>query len=248
MPGSIQIPNVEFLAPITESYAEILTPEAVEFIVDLQRTFNARRKALLEARHERQKRLDAGEKPNFLAETKAIRDAEWSVAPLPNDILDRRVEITGPVDRKMIINALNSGAKVFMADFEDSNTPTWNNLLDGQINLRDAIRRTITFSDPATGKQYKLIDKIRLCCLCVRAAGTLKSGMCAWMASRCPARSSTLAFTSSTMRKSCWHAAAVPTFTCQKWRAISKRACGMTSLSARNRRLACRKAPSRARS
>ena len=96
MPGSIHIPNVEFLAPITESYAEILTPEAVAFIVDLQRTFNARRKALLDARHERQKRLDAGEKPNFLAETKAIRDAEWTVAPIPTDILDRRVEITGP--------------------------------------------------------------------------------------------------------------------------------------------------------
>jgi malate synthase len=169
MPGSIQIPNVEFLAPITESYAEILTPEAVEFIVDLQRTFNARRKALLEARHERQKRLDAGEKPNFLTETRAIRDAEWSVAPLPKDILDRRVEITGPVDRKMIINALNSGAKVFMADFEDSNTPTWNNLLDGQINLKDAIRRTITFSDPATGKQYKLIQNPAV--LFVRARG-----------------------------------------------------------------------------
>jgi malate synthase len=158
MPRSIDIAGVEFLAPIGETYAEILTPEAVAFIVDLQRTFNARRKALLEARHQRQKRLDAGEKPNFLPETKAIRDAEWTVAPLPGDILDRRVEITGPVDRKMIINALNSGAKVFMADFEDSNTPTWNNLLDGQINLRDAIRRSITYADPASGKQYKLND------------------------------------------------------------------------------------------
>ena len=159
MPRSIDLPHVEFLAPITDSYAEILTPEAVAFTVDLQRTFNERRKALLEARHERQKRLDAGEKPNFLAETKAIRESEWSVAPLPGDILDRRVEITGPVDRKMIINALNSGAKVFMADFEDSNTPTWSNLIDGQINLRDSIRRTITYSDPSSGKQYKLNDK-----------------------------------------------------------------------------------------
>jgi malate synthase len=169
MPHSINLPSVEFLAPITESYAEILTPEAVAFIVDLQRTFNQRRKALLDARHERQKRLDAGEKPNFLAETKAIRDADWTVAPLPADILDRRVEITGPVERKMIINALNSGAKVFMADFEDSNTPTWSNLIEGQINLRDAIRRTITYSDPATGKQYKLNDKTAV--LFVRARG-----------------------------------------------------------------------------
>ncbi len=169
MPRTIDLPHVEFLAPITDSYAEILTPEAVAFVVDLQRTFNARRKELLEARHQRQKRLDAGEKPNFLAETKATRDAEWTVAPLPADILDRRVEITGPVDRKMIINALNSGAKVFMADFEDSNTPTWSNLIDGQINLRDAIRRTITFTDPASGKQYKLNDKTAV--LFVRARG-----------------------------------------------------------------------------
>jgi malate synthase len=141
----------------------------VAFVADLQRTFNARRESLLDARHEQQKRLDAGEKPNFLAETKSVRDAEWTVAPLPKDILDRRVEITGPVDRKMIINALNSGAKVFMADFEDSTTPTWNNLLDGHINLRDAIRRTITYSDPSTGKQYKLNAQTAV--LFVRARG-----------------------------------------------------------------------------
>ena len=169
MSRSITLPGVEFLAPITDSYAEILTPEAVAFVVDLQRTFNQRRKDLLAARHDRQKRIDAGEKPNFLAETKSVRDADWTVAPLPSDILDRRVEITGPVERKMIINALNSGAKVFMADFEDSNTPTWSNLIEGQINLRDAIRRTITFSDPATGKQYKLNDQTAV--LFIRARG-----------------------------------------------------------------------------
>src|SRR5579859_7137892 len=169
MPSPIQLPGIEFLAPIPESYAEILTPEAVAFVVDLHRTFNARRKTLLDARHARQKRLDSGEKPNFLAETKNVRDAEWTVAPLPADILDRRVEITGPVDRKMIINALNSGAKVFMADFEDSNTPTWSNLIEGQINLRDAIRRTITFADPASGKQYKLNEKTAV--LFIRARG-----------------------------------------------------------------------------
>jgi malate synthase len=152
-------PGVQILAPVSESYAEILTPEAIAFIADLQRNFNARRKSLLEARHERQKRLDAGEKPDFLPGTRAIREAEWTVAPLPADILDRRVEITGPVERKMIINALNSGAKVFMADFEDSSTPLWTNLIEGHINLRDAIRRTIAFADPATGKQYRLIEK-----------------------------------------------------------------------------------------
>jgi malate synthase len=153
------LPGVEIHAPVTASYAEILTPEAIAFIADLQRTFNERRKALLVARKERQKRIDAGEKPGFIEGTRDIREAVWTVAPLPPDILDRRVEITGPVDRKMIINALNSGAKVFMADFEDSSTPTWSNLIDGHINLRDAIRRTITYADPATGKQYKLNEK-----------------------------------------------------------------------------------------
>ncbi len=154
------LPGVEVTAPIPAHFAEILTPDAVSFIVDLQRTFNATRKSLLAARADRQARLDAGEKPAFLEATKSIRESEWSVAPLPADIQDRRVEITGPVDRKMIINALNSGAKVFMADFEDSSTPLWTNLIEGQINLRDAIRRTITYADPATGKQYRLNDRV----------------------------------------------------------------------------------------
>jgi malate synthase len=151
--------SVEFVAPATGRYAEILTPEAVAFVVGLQRTFNEQRKELLEARVARQKRLDAGERPDFLKATKGIRESEWTVAPLPQDLLDRRVEITGPVDRKMIINALNSGAKVFMADFEDSTTPTWDNVMEGQLNLRDAVRRTITFEDEKTGKSYKLIEK-----------------------------------------------------------------------------------------
>ena len=150
--------GIEFKAPIPAKYAEILTPEAIAFIVGLQRKHNARRKELLAARVIRQAALDAGQKPDFLPETLNIRNSDWTVAPLPADLLDRRVEITGPVDRKMIINALNSGAKVFMADFEDSTTPTWDNLLDGQLNLRDAVRRTITYEDPATKKSYKLID------------------------------------------------------------------------------------------
>ncbi|HTD95429.1 MAG TPA: malate synthase A [Edaphobacter sp.] len=151
--------GVEFAAPIEGRYAEVLSPEAVSFVAGLQRTFNGRRKELLAARVERQKRLDAGEKPNFLEETRKIRESEWTVAPLPADLLDRRVEITGPVERKMIINALNSGAKVFMADFEDSTTPTWENVVEGQSNLADAVRRTITYSDAATGKNYALKEK-----------------------------------------------------------------------------------------
>ena len=143
----------------TEEYAEILTPEALEFLRELHMHFNARRLALLTARDERQKRLDAGELPDFLSETKNVRDADWAIAPLPADLQDRRVEITGPVERKMVINALNSGAKMFMSDFEDSNTPSWGNSIEGQINLRDAVNRTISFKNEQ-GKEYKLNDII----------------------------------------------------------------------------------------
>jgi malate synthase len=141
----------------TGAYAHILTPQALAFIEQLEIRFGTRRRELLAARAERQKRLDAGERPGFLVETKTIRESRWTVAPAPRDLTDRRVEITGPVERKMIINALNSGARVFMADFEDSNTPTWDNTIQGQINLADAVRRTITFANP-DGKQYKLND------------------------------------------------------------------------------------------
>jgi malate synthase len=161
--------GVQISAPISAAYAEILTPEAITFIVRLQRAHNPRRKELLAARATRQAAIDAGHKPDFLPETLTVRESEWTVAPLPADLLDRRVEITGPVDRKMIINALNSGAKVFMADFEDSTTPTWDNLIDGQLNLRDAVRRTITYEDPTTKKSYKLIDQPAV--LFVRARG-----------------------------------------------------------------------------
>jgi len=161
--------GVEIHATLADRYNDVLTPEAVGFAVMLQREFNGRRKELLAAREARQLRLNAGERPDFLPDTARIRNSEWTVAPLPADLLDRRVEITGPVDRKMIINALNSGAKVFMADFEDSTTPTWENLLDGQLNLRDAVRRTITFSDENTGKQYALKENPAV--LFVRARG-----------------------------------------------------------------------------
>ena len=148
--------GIEIHSSVSESQLEILTPEAVAFAAGLERTFNGRRKALLEARLARQLLLDRGERPDFLSATKHIRESEWKVGPLPADLVDRRVEITGPVDRKMVINALNSGAKVFMADFEDSTTPAWVNLIDGQINLRDAVRRSISFDDPVTGRHYRL--------------------------------------------------------------------------------------------
>jgi len=151
--------GVSIEGAVLPGFETVLTREALAFVADLQRRFNPRRLELLAARVERQKRLDAGEKPDFLAETAQVRESDWTVAPLPQDILDRRVEITGPVDRKMIINALNCGANVFMADFEDASTPTWTNMVEGQFNLADAVRRTIGFTDPASGKDYRLNDK-----------------------------------------------------------------------------------------
>ncbi len=141
-----------------DRYDEILTPEALAFVADLHRGFDEQRKRLLKLREERQKRFDAGELPDFLAETAHVREGDWKVAPIPADLLDRRVEITGPVDRKMIINALNSGAKVFMADFEDASSPKWANMVEGQINLKDRWNATIDFTDPSNGKSYALCD------------------------------------------------------------------------------------------
>jgi len=137
----------------------ILTYEALEFVAALERQFRDERAALLARRIEVQSRLDAGWRPDFPRETEAIRRAAWTVAPVPEELQDRRVEITGPVDRKMVINALNSGAQVFMADFEDSNSPTWENTVRGQKNLFDAVRRTIDFVHPETGKEYALDEK-----------------------------------------------------------------------------------------
>ncbi|WP_395827100.1 malate synthase A [Elstera sp.] len=151
--------GIQVTGAMKPGFEEILSDEALAFVAHLHRKFNAERLRLLALRDERQLRLDAGEKPDFLPETAAIRDGDWTVAPLPKDILDRRVEITGPVDRKMVINALNSGAKVFMADFEDASTPTWTNMIDGQINLRDAVRKSIAYTDPANGKAYALKDE-----------------------------------------------------------------------------------------
>lgn len=151
--------GIEVKATVTPEFAEILTPEAMSFVATLARAFEGRREELLAKREQRQSELDAGKKPDFLPETEHIRQGTWTVAPIPADLQDRRVEITGPVERKMVINALNSGAKMFMADFEDSHAPTWDATIQGQINLRDAIESTVTFSGPE-GKSYKLNDKV----------------------------------------------------------------------------------------
>ena len=151
--------GLEIKGRVTKEYQEILTPDALEFVAKLARNFGGRRESLLAQRADRQAQLDAGEMPDFLPSTEEVRNGSWSGPSIPADLQDRRVEITGPVDRKMIINALNSGAKVFMADFEDANSPTWDNAIQGHINLRDAINGTISFASPE-GKQYRLNDKV----------------------------------------------------------------------------------------
>jgi len=149
----------EVTAPIEGRAAEVLTPDALAFLAELHRAFDARRLELLARRAARQTRFDAGESPDFLAETAAVRAGDWRVAPIPADLQDRRVEITGPTDRKMVINALNSGAKVFMTDFEDANAPTWANMVEGQVNLIDLWAGRLAFTDPTSGKRYELNDK-----------------------------------------------------------------------------------------
>ncbi|KAK9837206.1 hypothetical protein WJX84_001841 [Apatococcus fuscideae] len=151
--------SVAILGPMNEAYASVLTPECIDFVAHLARCFGPRRDQLLARRQARQQVFDNGGAPSFLEDTCHIRESDWQVAPLPKDLLDRRVEITGPVDRKMVINAFNSGASCYMADFEDSNAPTWHSNLDGQINLRDAIRGNMTFKDPKSGKTYTLKEK-----------------------------------------------------------------------------------------
>jgi malate synthase len=166
----MQLPDgVTIHADVAPDFAEILTPEALAFVAELERNFGRRRRELLAARAERQQRIKAGEMPDFLPETAEIRQNDWTVAPIPHDLQDRRVEITGPVDRKMVINALNSGANVFMADFEDSHSPTWSGTIEGQINLRDAVVGTITYEHPVKKTTYRLNDEVAV--LLVRPRG-----------------------------------------------------------------------------
>ncbi|MEI7609235.1 MAG: malate synthase A [Rhodospirillaceae bacterium] len=153
------IAGLTILGPLHPGYEEILTPEALELVVELERRFDDERKRLLDIRRQRRALIAAGEPLEFPPEGAAVRRGNWTITCLPEDLRDRRVEITGPTDRKTVINALNSGAKVFMADFEDATTPSWANLIEGQRNLRDAVRRTISWHDTATGKQYRLNPK-----------------------------------------------------------------------------------------
>src|SRR6184192_4921341 len=151
-------PKLEVLGPKLERSEEVLTPLALQLLASLHRRFNPRRLELLAARAKRQAEFDDGALPDFLRATEAVRAGNWRVSPVPKDLEDRRVEITGPVDRKMVINALNAPVRAFMADFEDSCSPTWENVIRGQVNLNDAVRRTISYEDPATGKVYRLAE------------------------------------------------------------------------------------------
>jgi malate synthase len=151
--------NLRISAPHVAGQAQVLSPEALDFLAALCSKFMPEREALLARRSARQVRLNAGELPDFLAETASVRSSDWRVASIPADLLDRRVEITGPVERKMVINALNSGAKIFMADFEDSNAPSWRNVIEGQLNMIGAVRRELTYTSPE-GKQYALNPSI----------------------------------------------------------------------------------------
>ena len=153
------ISGLEIRGPLNPGYAEILTPDACRFLAKLVKKFQPRRAELLALREARQRAIDAGQMPDFLPETAAIRGGDWQVPPPPADLLDRRTEITGPVDRKMAINALNSGAQCWMADFEDANSPTWENVMAGQVNMRDAARLTLAYTSPE-GKKYALKEKI----------------------------------------------------------------------------------------
>ena len=155
--SSSVLERIEVRGNTSPPYGEILTPQCLAFVAKLALRFEPRRRQLLAARARRQTEFDAGKLPGFLPETAAIRNGEWTIGSVPQDLQDRRVEITGPTDRKMVINALNCGANVFMADFEDSNAPTWTNLIEGQINLRDAVHRNISFQSPE-GKSYRLND------------------------------------------------------------------------------------------
>ena len=229
-------------------YRSILTPEALAFLAELHRRFDGERQRLLGLRAARAKRFSKGELPDFLPETRAIREGSWRVAPIPADLQDRRVEITGPTDRKMVINALNSGAKVFMTDFEDSNSPTWDNLVRGQINLRDRWSGAMDYRDPDSGKHYVLGKRPAV--LMVRPRG--------WHLPENHVRIDGQIMSGRALRfrpvffPQCQGGARAktqaPISICPRWKAIWRRGCGTVFSPLRKARSDCRSAPSRPRS
>jgi malate synthase len=234
MPSTNSLPQgVSVSAPISAEFAQILTPEALAFVAKLHRAFEQRRQDLLARRAARQKTFDAGTMPDFLPETAKVRGSEWTVAPQPADMLDRRVEITGPTDRKMVINALNSGASTFMADFEDANCPTWFNMIDGQVNLRDAVRRAITLEQG--GKSYRLNDKTAV--LIPRPRGWHLDEKHVRVDDK-PVAGGIFDFALFFFHRSCSRAAAGLTSTCRRWSRTWRPASGTISSSWRRTSLA----------
>ena len=229
--------------PGSPAAERVLTPEALEFVAELQRRVGTERADLLQRRARRQQDFAKGVQPGFLEPTRSIRETAWEVAPAPPDLDDRRVEITGPVERKMMINALNSGASVFMADFEDSLSPTWENVVEGQANLIDAVRRDLAFTSP-DGKEYQLND--RLATLMVRPRGwhLVERHLLVDDAAglRQPVRLRPLLLPQR--RGAAAAAAPAPTSTCRSWRATSRRGSGTRSSSSPRTCCGSRAAPS----
>ena len=203
--------------------------------------FGDTRRELLKSRSRRQQQLNQGQHPDFLEGTSGIRQSEWKVRPAPKDLQDRRVEITGPVDRKMLINALNSGAKCFMADLEDAHSPHWDTTVEGQINLREAVNRTLSFTSPE-GKQYQLDDQ--LATLIVRPRGWhLEEKHMRVDGRRISGAFFDFGLYLSITPKPCWRWAVVPISTCRRWRVISRLACGVMCLPGQSRSLVSIRAP-----
>jgi malate synthase len=222
------------LSQTLQGFEDILTPEALGFVRDLVREFSLPLESLLRTRILVHERLRNGTLPDFLDETREIRTSEWKVGSIPTDLRQRRVEITGPVDRKMVINALNSGADVYMADFEDSHSPTWNGTLQGQVNLRDAVDRIITYTNP-DGREYKLAEKPGT--LFVRPRGLHMTEKHIQFDSKpTPPPSSTMVYSSTITRRNWPGEDQDPTYTSQSWKATRKPASGTTSSTIPRRR------------
>ena len=228
--------ELAFTRPYGEQEKQILTAEAVEFLTELVTHFTPQRNKLLAARIQQQQDIDNGTLPDFISETASIRDTDWKIRGIPADLQDRRVEITGPVERKMVINALNANVKVFMADFEDSLAPDWNKVIDGQINLRDAVNGTISYTNEA-GKIYQL--KYAVC--------TCRKNMSPGVVRQSPAACLILRSISSTTIRHCWQRAVVPISICRKPSPGRKRPGGAKSSAMQKIALICRAAPSRRR-
>ena len=237
--------GLEISSPAEPRVGEVLTREALDFVEKLEREFGERRREVLACRAEVQASIDGGVTLGFPGETGAVREGEWRIGAIPADLDDRRVEITGPAERKMMINALNSGARVFMADFEDALSPTWSNLIQGQLNVREAVRRTIAFDAP-DGKRYRLHERTAV--LVVRPRGWHLGERHVRLDGRpISPRCSTSGFPCSTTRASCSSGARVRTSTCPSFRRGGRRVCGTTSSSWRRGSWGCRAGRSRRR-